>query len=151
MIAAPNSEQTSRGSRPSNAVLLWRGLRRKCPVCGGGKLFDHWFNMIDCCPTCTYRYEREEGFFLGAFVMNTIVTLASLMLFLFVSFAITLPRPPLVTLAVLGGALGLLIPIVAYPFTKTIWCAVDLIMRRSMGNPWASGQQQGIERKRTPS
>jgi uncharacterized protein (DUF983 family) len=143
MSAAASDESKVRGKRPSTAVLLWRGARRKCPVCGGGKLFHRWFNMAIECPTCAYHFEREEGFFLGAFVMNTIITLAALMLFLFVSFALTLPDPPLVKLAIIGGTVGVLLPVVAYPFTKTLWCAVDLIMRRTLGNPWAGSRQQG--------
>jgi uncharacterized protein (DUF983 family) len=124
------------GNRPSNGKLLWRGATRKCAVCGGGRLFHRWYTMKPDCPTCTYHFEREEGFFLGAFVMNTVLTLGSLMIFLFVAFAVTLPNPPLVTLAILAGAFGFLLPIVAYPFTKTLWTAVDLIMHRTMGDPW---------------
>lgn len=100
--------------------------------------------MVETCPTCGLRFEREEGFFLGAFVMNTAITLGSLMLYLVVAFALTLPDAPLVRLAVIGVLLGLVIPIVVYPFTKTIWCAVDLTMRRTMGESWQSEHQTGF-------
>lgn len=104
--------------------------------------------MVDDCPTCAYHFEREEGFFLGAFVMNSAITLASLMLFLFISFALTLPHPPLLKLAIGAGTFGFLLPILTYPFSKTLWCSVDLIMRRAMGDPWSGGQQTGIQKRR---
>lgn len=128
----------------STPVLLARGITRRCPRCGGRKLFRRWFTMVDTCPSCGLRFEREEGFFLGAFVMNTAITLGSLMLYLVIAFALTLPDAPLVRLAVVGVLLGLIIPIAVYPFTKTIWCAVDLTMRRTMGESWQSERQTGF-------
>jgi uncharacterized protein (DUF983 family) len=132
---------------PKPSKLLLRGLLRHCPLCGGGKLFTRWFTMADDCPTCTYHFEREEGFFLGAFVMSTAITLASLMAFLVIGFATTLPDPPLVTLAIIGAFVGLLVPVIIYPFTKTLWSAVYLTMSRAMGDPWKRPVQPGIKPK----
>jgi uncharacterized protein (DUF983 family) len=132
---------------PKPSKLLLRGLLRHCPLCGGGKLFTRWFTMVDDCPTCTYHFEREEGFFLGAFVMSTAITLASLMAFLVIGFATTLPNPPLVTLAFIGAFVGLLVPVIIYPFTKTLWSAVYLTMSRAMGDPWKRPVQPGIKPK----
>src|SRR5919199_5882023 len=53
--------------------LLWRGLTKRCAVCGSGGLYDGWFRMKERCPRCGYRFEREEGFFLGAYVVNLAV------------------------------------------------------------------------------
>jgi uncharacterized protein (DUF983 family) len=36
-------------ARPITMVL--RGLRVRCPRCGGGKLFRHWFALKERCPT----------------------------------------------------------------------------------------------------
>ncbi len=132
---------------PRPSKLFFRGLTRRCPLCGGGKLFTRWFTMVPDCPTCTYHFEREEGFFLGAFVMSTAITLASLMAFLVIGFATTLPNPPLVTLAIIGAAVGFLVPIIIYPFTKTLWSAVYLTMSRAMGDPWKRPVQPGIKPK----
>ena len=92
--------------------------------------------MVPQCPTCTYYFEREEGFFLGAFVMSTAITLAALMAFLVIGFATTLPDPPLVKLAIIGAVVGFGVPVLVYPFTKTLWTAVYMIMSRTMGDPW---------------
>jgi uncharacterized YccA/Bax inhibitor family protein len=79
--------------------------------------------------------------------MSTAITLASLMAFLVIGFATTLPNPPLVTLAIIGAAVGLLVPIIIYPFTKTLWSAVYLTMSRAMGDPWKRPVQPGIKPK----
>jgi predicted acyltransferase len=133
---------------PKPSKLLIRAVIRRCPLCGGGNLFKRWFTMVPDCPTCTYHFEREEGFFLGAFVMSTVVTLASLMAFLAIGFAITLPDPPLVTLAIIGAVIGFAVPVIVYPFTKTLWTAVYLMMSRTMGDPWKRPVQPGFGPKR---
>jgi len=47
---------------PSIPLLLGRALRRRCPQCGGGSLFQSWLSIRDRCPTCGLRTERgEEG------------------------------------------------------------------------------------------
>jgi uncharacterized protein (DUF983 family) len=132
---------------PKPSKLLFRALIRHCPLCGGGKLFKRWFTMVPECPTCTYYFEREEGFFLGAFVMSTVITLASLMAFLAIGFAITLPHPPLVTLAIIGALIGFVVPLIIYPITKTLWTAVYLMMSRTMGDPWRRPVQPGFRAK----
>ncbi len=101
--------------------------------------------MVDRCPGCDYRFEREEGFFLGAIVVSVIITELVIVALIAIGFALTLPDAPVVALAIAGGVLAGLTPLVVYPFTKTIWTAVDLIMRRSLGESYATadGTQPG--------
>ena len=87
--------------------------------------------MVPDCPGCSYHFEREEGFFLGALVVNVVVTEFALILAMAIGFGVTLPNPPVVKLAVITGALGLFLPVIAYPFTKTTWTAVDLMMHEN--------------------
>jgi uncharacterized protein (DUF983 family) len=110
--------------------MLWRGLRRRCPRCGAGRLFYGWLAIREECPTCRYRFERpgEEGFFLGAIVVNFAVTEGVLGILLLVSFLLTLPDPPLLLLCAVAVPLMVVAPIAFYPFSKTIWAAFDLLM-----------------------
>ena len=112
---------------PGFGALLWRGLRKKCAVCGGGRLFDGWLTMKERCPTCGFTFEREDGFFLGAFVVNAAVTELGILLVLVASVALTLPDPPLYLLAA-GLTAAVVVPIATYPFSKTVWSAIDLAM-----------------------
>ncbi len=107
---------------------LWRGLRKKCPVCGGGKLFDGWFKMKERCPTCAFAFEREDGFFLGAFVVNVAVTELAMLVAIVASVVLTLPDPPVLLLIVGGTISAVIVPLLTYPFSKTVWSAIDLGM-----------------------
>jgi uncharacterized protein (DUF983 family) len=62
--------------------MLIRGLLRRCPRCGSGTLFRGWFQMVERCPRCGYTFEREESFFLGAYVINLAITQVALGLFI---------------------------------------------------------------------
>jgi len=56
--------------KPSIGTMVKRGMVRHCPHCGSGGLFAHWFRMVERCPRCGIKFEREEGFYLGAFLIN---------------------------------------------------------------------------------
>ncbi|HZQ28030.1 MAG TPA: DUF983 domain-containing protein [Acidimicrobiales bacterium] len=118
--------------------MLWRGLRKRCPVCGGRKLFKGWFQMKERCPTCGFRFEREEGSFLGAFVINVVITEAGMLVALVAGFAATLPNPSVPLLIGLGVLTTIVIPLFAYPWTKTVWAAIDLAMHPL--EPWEEAE-----------
>jgi uncharacterized protein (DUF983 family) len=136
----------SRNDRPPPTLMVLRGFRRRCPRCGSKGLFTGWLKMVDDCPGCSYHFEREEGFFLGALVMNVILTELFMIGLLIVGFVTTLPDPPVARLAIGGTILTLVAPTFFYPFTKTIWTAVDMIMTKSMGDAYGeSGRQKGFQ------
>ena len=112
--------------------MLLRGGARRCALCGGGRLFPSWFRMADRCPTCGYYFEREEGFFLGAYVMNLVIAQALVVLLAVVPTIVLLNANPHASLrpVVLGGFLGAVVaPMFFYPWSKTLWVAIELIMR----------------------
>lgn len=114
---------------PGPVTMLVRGLVRRCPRCGGGRLFTTWLTMKPHCPRCGMRFEREEGFFLGAFVVNFGVMLITMAAFIAISVAVTLPDPDPVKLALGGIAVGVIVPVFFYPMSRTFWSAIDLIMK----------------------
>lgn len=131
--------------RPSAKRMLWRGITRRCAMCGSGKLFRKWFNMVPDCPGCGHHFEREEGFFLGAFVINFVVAEGAIILLLIIGFAVTLPDPPLGKLVAIGLVLSTFVPLIGYPFSKTVWSAIDNIMRKSFGESYRGGRQPGFK------
>ena len=84
--------------------------------------------MKDECPGCSLRFEREEGFFLGAYVVSVAVTEGALALFIAVGFALTLPDPPVGWLIGLAAPLVVITAVLSYPFSKTTWAAIDFLM-----------------------
>jgi hypothetical protein len=95
--------------------------------------------MVDNCPGCGYTFAREEGFFLGAFVINfgaTIALLAVIMAGFIGVLASGGSHGALVTVAVLAAAEVVVVPVLFYPYSKTVWSAIDLAMHR--GESWAA-------------
>jgi hypothetical protein len=112
--------------------MIARGLTRRCPLCGSGGLFTGWFHMRERCPRCCYRFEREEGFFIGAYVVNLGVTEGLLLLVGVVPCIALLAANPdasLLPFVLSGLAAAVVAPIAFYPFSRTLWSAIDLILR----------------------
>ncbi len=114
---------------PVPVRMLARGLARRCPVCGQGKLFRRWFTMAERCPQCGLRFERIEGHWLGALGLNTIVSFATLFVVVVAGLVLSAPDFRMAPLLGTAVATALLVPLVFFPSSKTLWTAVDLLMR----------------------
>jgi|SRR4029453_8650539 uncharacterized protein (DUF983 family) len=114
---------------PRIPTLLLRGLTKRCPWCGKGNLFRRWFTLPERCPRCGLRFEREEGAFLGSLAINFGVTSLAFIAVLVTWIALTLPDPPVVLITVASVSIALALPLVIYPFAKTTWAAIDIILR----------------------
>jgi uncharacterized protein (DUF983 family) len=110
---------------------LLRGLVRRCPRCGSGRLFRRWLKIREQCPRCGLRLEREEGGFLGAMTINYALTTLVWIVVLVVWLVVDLPDVRVATLTVVSIVLVGLLPLVFFPISKTIWAAVDYLVYRS--------------------
>ena len=117
--------------RDTIRTLLWRAVRRRCPRCGGRKIFAGWLRLRDRCPTCGLHFEREEGFFTGVYLVNySLVAVAIVIeLFAYVLYANANDDVALLPPMSLGLATALLLPLLTYPFAKAVWVAIDLATR----------------------
>lgn len=104
-------------------LLLSRGLRQRCPVCGRGKIFAGFFKTYERCPVCGFAYEREPGYYTGAMVVNLVVSellITAIAVPLAASQVVSIPY-----LIALGVTLPVLLPIIFYRPTKSIWMSID--------------------------
>ncbi len=122
MIAEP-------GSQPPTGRLLIRGLLVACPVCGARGQFRRWVTMNEQCHRCGLTFERIEGHWIGAIGINTIVSFGILLLSLVVSFVMTFPDFPVVPLMIGHALLAVLVPILFFPASRTLWTGIDIAMR----------------------
>ena len=53
---------------------LGRAIRLRCPRCGATPLFRGWFRMAEACALCGLKFERAQGYFVGAIYINYAVT-----------------------------------------------------------------------------
>ena len=110
------------------AATLLRGLRLRCPVCAGASVFRRPFKVRHHCPACGALFQREEGFFVGALMLNVVATEAAV-----------LAAYGLLLLA-LGGqdarvlsllfAVALLFPFAFYHHAWSLWLAADHLIER---------------------
>jgi uncharacterized protein (DUF983 family) len=112
-------------TRPSKSRMLWWGFTRRCPRCGSGHLFRHWFTIVERCPRCGLRFEREEGYWAGALAINIGAAIVVFMLVFVIGIVLTAPDIPVVELLGILVPLMIVVPILYYPFSKTLWMAVD--------------------------
>jgi uncharacterized protein (DUF983 family) len=117
--------------RPGGFRVLLRGATRRCPRCGGGSLFRSWFHLRARCPRCGLRLEREEGGFLGAMTVNYGVTAGVWLVLLVTWLAIDLPDVHVAALAIASIAVAVVVPLLFWPLSKSIWAAVDYLVYRS--------------------
>jgi len=105
--------------------LLVRGLCLCCPRCGARSLFRTWFTMHEQCFACQLRFEREQGYFLGAMYINYGVTVV---LGLIGSFAlewwttVSLAQQLLLWVGFCG-----VFPVVFFRHSRGLWLGFDYI------------------------
>ena len=58
------------------ARAVGHGLRLRCPRCGRAPLFRGWFSMNTVCAVCDLRFERAQGYWIGAIYVNYGVTVS---------------------------------------------------------------------------
>ncbi len=104
-------------------MLLKRGLRQRCPVCGRGKIFSGWIKTYERCSVCNFAFERESGYYSGAMAVNLVVSellIAAIAVPLAASQSVSVT-----TLIALGVTLPFLLPVLFYRPTKSLWMSVD--------------------------
>ncbi|MBA3430083.1 MAG: DUF983 domain-containing protein [Actinobacteria bacterium] len=124
--AAPAGDRGAEVPPPGFGSALGRALRRRCPRCGGANAFVSFFHLRERCPSCDFRFEREEGYWTGAMIVN----IAACELWLAILFGIvllfTFPDVPWGLLLGVGLVTNGLLPVIFYPWSKTIWMAFEL-------------------------
>ncbi|MCC7022666.1 MAG: DUF983 domain-containing protein [Thermomicrobiales bacterium] len=115
-------------------TTLGRALTRRCPYCGGGHIFANYFVLKDHCPTCGVRFAREEGYFLGAYAVNLVVSeFLGLGLAIWIVFKTDIQHQDLVVQMLIAVALVIAFPVFLFPYARGIWMALDLTFHPPRG------------------
>jgi uncharacterized protein (DUF983 family) len=113
---------------PSKSKMLFRGFTGRCAICGASRLTRSWIRVEPRCKRCNFPIERNEGHFVGAVGMNTIVTFGTILLTVLIGAGITAPDIPVGKLSIITVAIALGVSIFFFPISKTLWSAVDAMM-----------------------
>ena len=103
-----------------------RGVRLKCPYCGGGDIFDSWFTLKRQCPTCGVTYAYEDGYFLGSYAINLVFT--ELIAVAIVISLIIWSDLSVLQMQIAAVVLAVGFPLLGYPFALLIWVALDVAL-----------------------
>ena len=113
---------------PPVGTAFWRAVRLRCAWCGSRRTFiRRWLGKYERCRTCGLRWRREEGFELGPIALNTVFTFATLAVGMLVGFIATYPDVAVGPMIGILLVIAILMPIVIYPLTFTIWFAFDVV------------------------
>jgi uncharacterized protein (DUF983 family) len=108
------------------ARILGRSLRLACPRCGRTRLFAGWFVMAPACTRCGLRFERAQGYFVGAIYVNygvtaTVVMAGGLLLWRYAGIA---PARQLW----LWAPFAVLFPVWFFRYSRSLWLGIEYLV-----------------------
>lgn len=116
---------------------LWRSLGRgallRCPRCGGRGLLRGWFTLHRRCPTCGLVLDRGESadYWFGAYTLNLVIAEGGAVLMVVGLILATLPNVSWTAVEIAGLTTAVVLPLLFFPFSRTLWLALDLWLRPS--------------------
>lgn len=85
--------------------------------------------MVARCPRCAYRFHRAPGQWLGSWFLNLCVAQTVVVAVMLAITGATWPQTPAALLLVAAIATSFLVPYLFFPFSRTLWVAIDLVMK----------------------
>ncbi|HKA31812.1 MAG TPA: DUF983 domain-containing protein [Candidatus Binatia bacterium] len=121
----PTTGHTRKAARPRLLPTVTAALRLRCPRCGVGEMFEGFFRMHAECAFCRLRFEREQGFFVGAIYVNYAVTVLIAMpgFFLLDRYGATLTQQ-----LIFWGAFVVIFPLAFFRHSRSLWLAVSHLL-----------------------
>ena len=113
------------------ARIMGRALLLRCPNCGAKDIRQSWFRLAAHCHSCRLSLERAEpGYRVGAYMFNIIAAeLVFAAIFIGVVLA-TWPDPPWNRLMYGGAGLMVVLPILFYPLSQTLFLGFHLMFHQ---------------------
>jgi uncharacterized protein (DUF983 family) len=117
----------------SNKILsmLGAGLRLKCPRCSVGPLYGRPFSMNSYCFHCGLKFEREQGYFVGAIYINYAATVSIAVPGFFILDAFT--RMTIQQQLTIWIPFAVVFPLLFFHHSRSLWLVLDHLF-----NPAAS-------------
>jgi uncharacterized protein (DUF983 family) len=104
-------------------ITMWRCLKLRCPACGRVSIVARPFNIKDGCTACDVIFNREAGFFVGAILINVVITEALIVL-VYLACLLSGNFHERITITVLL-AVGVSFPLAFYHHSWSFWLGFD--------------------------
>ena len=122
--------------------ILFRFLSLRCPVCGQSSILQSPFQIKHHCSSCQALFKREEGFFVGAILINVVTTEFVILVVYFLCLLVISFNDQLV-LTILF-IVAMLFPIAFYHHSWSLWLSFDhLVETLPRYEEQGSGQREG--------
>lgn len=105
---------------------LRNAWRLKCPACGESSIVRKPFHIKHHCDSCHALFKREEGFFVGAILMNVVVS--ELIILAVCFFALLLVGADYENVLIVLFIVGLLFPVLFFHHSWSLWLAFDYLV-----------------------
>jgi uncharacterized protein (DUF983 family) len=105
-------------------AVLRRALTLRCPRCGGTPLFTGWFAMPVACALCGLRYERAQGYWVGAIYVNYAVTT----IIAVTGFFLTWPAWPMTAELIVWVTFVVLFPLWFFRYSRSLWLGLEFLL-----------------------
>src|SRR5256885_6873988 len=100
-----------------------RAVQLRCPRCGRAPLFRGWFTMNAVCAVCDLRFERAQGYWIGAIYVNYGVTVSIAMTGFFLLRA--LAGWETAAQLALWVPFVILFPLSFFRYSRSLWLALE--------------------------
>lgn len=128
--------------------IWWRAARLRCVACGGSPVMLAWFRESANCPRCGLKLDRaEEGHQVGSYTVNISVTLFLLVLGICLAIWLTWPDVPWERITTGSVIAALLLPLVLYPWTKTFYLALHILLHPPEEDDFTAPEEPGLNRR----
>jgi uncharacterized protein (DUF983 family) len=112
--------------RPPLNPIVRRAARWRCPNCGRGQLFRGVFRMLSVCPECGLSYFPEQGYYVGAMIINYAATTAVVVAI----FLVSVLFPDFTTLStnskiLLWMAFAIVLSLLFVRHSYSFWLGID--------------------------
>ncbi len=91
-----------------------------------------WLRLQHRCPGCGHIFVREDGYLLGAMIVNIAVAEVVFLVLFVGGMLVTWPDVPWNLLLVVSVGAMIITPIVSLPWSRTLWVAVDVGLLQRM-------------------
>jgi uncharacterized protein (DUF983 family) len=96
-----------------------RALLLRCPACWHGSMFRHPLAMNERCPDCDYKYDKGNGYFVGAMYSSYLLCLTLCAVTSGFLYLVGVPTLPIVVIVALQAAI--VGPFIVFPYSRVFW------------------------------
>lgn len=104
---------------------LVRGIKKRCPRCGRGRLFEHWYTLVDQCGTCGLEHLHADGNTWAFMYISTAALTGSIVLAMFLFVPPSLAHGRAIVFPV-----ALLLICGSLPYRKGVAIAIEYLVER---------------------